>query len=86
MKRVKSPLWISNTAQPIVGGMSGSPVISHDGAAIGIVAVGTSSGFQDRCEDQYGSPNPMLVRDLPGWLLYAQTNHSRRKKWLARGD
>jgi Trypsin-like peptidase domain len=56
MKRVKSPLWISNTTQPIVGGMSGSPVISDDGAAIGIVAVDTSSGFQDRCEDQYGSP------------------------------
>jgi Trypsin-like peptidase domain len=84
LKRVKGTLWISNTTQPIVGGMSGSPVISDNGAAIGIVAVGKMSGCQDCCEDQYGSKNPRLVRDLPGWLLYAQRNHSRRKKWLAR--
>jgi hypothetical protein len=57
MKLVDGPLWICNTAQPIVGGMSGSPVISDYGAAIGIVATSTSSG----CEDQYGSKNPRLA-------------------------
>jgi hypothetical protein len=79
MKRGDGPLWICNTAQPIVGGISGSPVISDHGAAIGIVAASRCQGR----EDQYGSKNPRLMRDLPGWLLHAQTNHSRRRKWLA---
>jgi hypothetical protein len=61
-------LWITNTAQPIVGGMSGSPVISDRRAAIGIVALANAQG----CEDQNGSRNPRLVRDLPGWLLHSQ--------------
>jgi hypothetical protein len=70
------PLWIANTAQPIVGRMSGSPVLSDHGATIGLVATAHSGG----CEDQYGSQNPRLVRDLPGWLLHAQMNHSRKRK------
>jgi hypothetical protein len=31
------PLWISKTAQPIAGGMSGSPIVLEDAAAIGVV-------------------------------------------------
>ena len=38
------------------GGMSGSPIVNDDGAAIGVVTFS-------------GSSNPRLVRDLPGWLL-----------------
>jgi hypothetical protein len=47
MKQVDSALLICDTAQPIVGGMSGSPVISDEGAAIGIVALsrGLSATF-----------------------------------------
>jgi hypothetical protein len=61
------PLYICNTAQPIAGGMSGSPVVLNDGTAIGGVSLGT----EDRCEDQYGCSNPRLARDLPGWVLRA---------------
>jgi hypothetical protein len=67
-------LWISKTAQPIMGGMSGSPVISSDGSAIGVVALssnprGLSPEIADRCEGEIGCKNPRLVRDLPGWLV-----------------
>ncbi len=76
MKPIDGPLYICKTAEPIKGGMSGSPVISSEGAAIGIVALSSNPGgvapeIADRCEDQNGSRNPRLVRDLPGWLLRA---------------
>ena len=38
------------------GGMSGSPIVNDDGAAVGVVTVSAPS-------------NPRLARDLPGWLL-----------------
>jgi hypothetical protein len=60
MKRVNGPLWISNASQPTVGGMSGSPILSDNGSAIGVVALGSNL---DGCK------NPRLVRDLPGWLI-----------------
>ena len=38
MKRIDGPLWLSKPAQPIEGGISGSPIVSETGNAIGIVA------------------------------------------------
>jgi hypothetical protein len=64
IKWVDGPLLITNAAQLIVGGMSGSPVVSGDGSAIGIVCLG---GNTDK-----NINNPRLMRDLPGWLLRAQ--------------
>jgi hypothetical protein len=74
-KRVDGPLWISAPAQPIEGGMSGSPVISDDGAAIGIVCLGGS---------QNGGLNPRLVRDLPSWLLRAKRPLRKKKRSASR--
>jgi hypothetical protein len=69
-------LWVSESAQPIRGGMSGSPVISKTGAAIGIVAsarVTIEKGkLKDIPADKYGNSNPCLARDLPVWLLQSQ--------------
>jgi len=42
VKGVGSPLWIESV-EPIVGGMSGSPIIQA-GAAIGVVCMSTSGG------------------------------------------
>lgn len=50
------PLWLSHAAEHIKGGMSGSPVISADGMAMGIVCTGSG-------------PNARLTSHLPGWLL-----------------
>jgi hypothetical protein len=73
-------LWVSESAQPIRGGMSGSPVISKTGAAIGIVAsahVTIEKGkLKDIAADEYGSSNPCLACDLPVWLL-----RSQKKLW-----
>ncbi len=35
------PLWITETEEPIEEGMSGSPMISDDTAAFGVVALST---------------------------------------------
>jgi hypothetical protein len=61
-------LWISRSVENIVGGMSGSPILTDDGSAIGVVcAVASSIGDIEACSE--GGPNAMLTRDLPGWLL-----------------
>jgi hypothetical protein len=67
------PLWISETEEPIEGGMSGSPIISDEAAAIGIICVGSET---DPGEST-GWTNPRLVRDLPGWFLRLQQNQSQ---------
>jgi hypothetical protein len=64
--RLKSPgrsLWIEKAAQPIVGGMSGSPIILPDGGAVGMVCVSAEG------EIYPAGPNPMLAASLPAWLL-----------------
>ena len=49
-------LAIANAAEAIASGMSGSPIVTEDGSAIGIVC--NSSG-----------PHPNLAANLPPWLL-----------------
>jgi hypothetical protein len=39
MRRLDGPLLVSDAAQPVVFGMSGEPIISDEGAAIGIVCL-----------------------------------------------
>ncbi len=60
-------LWISNAAEPIIGGMSGSPILNSEGAAIGVVCC--SSGGEQLDQHTEGGPNPSLMDALPGWLL-----------------
>jgi hypothetical protein len=61
-----SMLMISDAAENIAGGMSGSPIIAPDGTAIGVVCLSSETGGQDARE---GGPNPRLTGNLPGWLL-----------------
>jgi hypothetical protein len=49
-----------------IGGMSGSPIVSPEGAAIGVACLGAES-VGNRVEPV--GPNPSLVGNLPGWLL-----------------
>ena len=60
------PLEISGAAEPIMGGMSGSPILGADGAAMGVVC--SSSGVSGAPLTQ-GFPNPRLMDNLPGFLL-----------------
>ena len=61
------PLYIFDAAEPIVDGMSGSPILNSDGAAMGIVCCSSGSGEMDKPTG--GGPNPRLTDDLPGGLL-----------------
>jgi hypothetical protein len=49
------PLGIKDAAEPIASGMSGSPILDTDGAALGLVS-----------SDE---KNPRLACHLPGWAL-----------------
>jgi len=73
MKRIDGPLWVSKPTQPIVGGMSGSPIVAETGNAIGIVAASAMDNGKDAATDEFGAANPRLMRDLPLWLLRTQT-------------
>ncbi|MGA3001753.1 MAG: serine protease [Acetobacteraceae bacterium] len=55
------PLWITHSAERVHGGMSGSPIVSASGMAIGVVCTITSP--------REGGPNARLPDNLPGWLL-----------------
>jgi len=50
------PLNFGDLAGKIAYGMSGSPVISTTGAAVGVVCV-------------HSTQNPSLIRNLPGWFF-----------------
>lgn len=49
--------WISYSEEVMVGGMSGSPVVSDSGHAVAILSTGAE--FM----------NPVLIDDLPAWLV-----------------
>ena len=72
-KSIDGPLWVSQLAQSIEGGMSGSPIVSENGNAIGIVAACVMEKRKDAATDEFGASNPRLTRDLPLWLLRTQT-------------
>jgi len=55
------PLWVRNAGAPVEGGMSGSPIVTDDGFAIGVVASGGARGSDTQ--------QPVLADRLPGWLL-----------------
>ena len=59
-------LWISGAEDNILGGMSGSPILTDDGAAIGVMCTSDSANSEASTE---GGPNPRLASHLPGWLL-----------------
>jgi hypothetical protein len=60
-------LRIENTAEPIRAGMSGSPIVSVDGAAVGVVCL--SSGG-----DRSGGLSPFLWQQLPRWVVSLGVN------------
>jgi hypothetical protein len=70
------PLWISNAAQGIVGGMSGSPIIAKNGTAISVMC--TSEGAGEVSTE--GGPNPRLMGNLPGWYLEFLGPRNRRRR------
>jgi hypothetical protein len=68
-------LWVENTDSPILGGMSGSPIVDPAGRAIGLVSV---SGGADKTEHTETGPNPLLAARLPAWLTKRATANRPR--------
>jgi len=65
-------LIIKDAAAGIHGGMSGSPIVTADGAAVGILTMSSGIGAPEGTEESVhtgGGPNPRLIDCLPGWLL-----------------
>jgi Trypsin-like peptidase domain len=65
-EHIGGPLWLKDLTEEIKDGMSGSPIVSATGEAIGVVCV--SSEVAGVAELDHG-PNPRLFYNLPGWLL-----------------
>ena len=55
-----SGLWLSEAQRPIVPGMSGSPILTGDGTAIGIITVASDGPMS--------GPQARLPIHLPGWI------------------
>lgn len=60
-------LVVSDASAPLVGGMSGSPILSDDGAALGVFVTSTRVG--DSMDSRTGGPQPWLTQQLPGRFL-----------------
>jgi hypothetical protein len=58
-------LWLSDVERALQPGMVGSPIVTSEGGAIGIV-INSNSGVDDL--EQNGSA-PRLTHDLPTWLV-----------------
>jgi hypothetical protein len=55
---------------PTEPGMSGSPVLNDHGRAVGLVAIGSMTKGTDGVRvDTTCAGQPILTRNLPGWLL-----------------
>jgi hypothetical protein len=63
VQHFNGPLLITKALAFIKGGMSGSPIITKDGAAIGVVS--SSSGSGDSNSHTRGGNNPHLAYHLP---------------------
>ena len=61
IRHIGGPLWITNAAERVHGGMSGSPIVGEASTTIGVVCTTTSP--------REGDPNARLSDNLPGWLL-----------------
>jgi hypothetical protein len=62
-------LLIDNATGKIVPGMSGSPILSREGAAIGVVSQSARPDVEafGAVDKHYSAPR--LIANLPGWLL-----------------
>jgi hypothetical protein len=59
-----------------VGGMSGSPIVSPEGMAIGVACLGAEDGAGHQTEPI--GRNPSLLGNLPGWLLQDRAKRSSK--------
>jgi len=54
---------------PTEPGMSGSPILNDAGKAVGVVTIGDGTPTNGVRENHRAGPQPILSRNLPGWML-----------------
>lgn len=55
---------------PTKAGMSGSPILDDSGRAVSLVSLGTETvDAKGRCKEESAMGQPILLQNLPGWLL-----------------
>jgi hypothetical protein len=62
-------LCLKVAGDQIEAGMSGSPIVSITGKAIGLISIGSNNDGE--------CPQPLLMDSLPGWLLRTTTKRRR---------
>jgi hypothetical protein len=63
----RGALFIGKAAEPIEGGMSGSPILNAEGAAVGVLVCSAGRAITGLTFE--GGPNPELLDVLPRWLI-----------------
>jgi hypothetical protein len=76
------PLSLEEAAQPIVPGMSGSPILAENGAVIGLVSTNSE---RDGVPANEAGLIPRPDTNLPGWLLRQLPNADGPVTGLAPG-
>src|SRR5262245_18212758 len=66
VRHIGGPLYIFDAEAPIAAGMSGSPIITDNSSAIGVVCISSGGGEGTHFE---GGPNPRLAYNLPAWAF-----------------
>lgn len=68
LEKPRSPLWSTSPAEPITGGMSGSPIV-QGGRAVGVVSTTSDTRGADGTHRSEHAAGPCLIDDLPGRLV-----------------
>jgi hypothetical protein len=78
--------YITDAAQDIEPGTSGSPILADDGSAVGVVCVAgyiNESGVRMLTEC---GPQPVLTQNLPGWLCCRRAWPRKSRKEEGNGQ
>ncbi len=72
-KTFGGPIWLDNATAGIMDGMSGSPIVTNEGEAIGVVCSASKDSATDGDKASRGGPEPRLMHSLPGRLVCEQS-------------
>jgi hypothetical protein len=69
-------LWLSGARKGLIGGMSGSPILSQEGVAVSVFA--TSGAASEELPTE-GGPQARLTSHLPGWAVQEMRQPRKRR-------
>ena len=70
---------VSLEIDPTKPGQSGSPILNQAGRVVGCISIGSeTTGTTGELSDNRCGPQPILTRNLPGWLLEHDRGEERK--------